>query len=135
MYSKFTKNIRTTETTHTQKAHLYGLIIVLKDKFTFRIKNYLAKRSAIFFKTIKNVYTLLTTNACLAPARPHALHNHVGKVMRDVGRSTDPVFTKRAFKESQMAINKKKVKQRCRIMLKLEEKMRWSFSPYTTFLN
>ncbi len=134
MYSKFTKNIRTTETTHTQKAHLYGLIIVLKDKFTFRIKNYLAKRSVIFFKTIK-IYILFNHKCSSCTARPHALHNHVRKVMHDVGRSTDPVFTKRAFKQSQMAINKKKVKQRCRIMLKLEEKMRWSFSPYTTFLN
>ncbi len=49
----------------------------------------------------------LNTNALLALARIHALNNHVGKVTCDVGGSTDPVFTKQACKESQMAFTKK----------------------------
>ncbi len=49
------------------------------------------------------------------------------------GGSTHPVFTKQSCKESQTAFTKKKVKQSCRKILKLEEKMRWSFSPYSTF--
>ncbi len=34
----------------------------------------------------------LTSNAHLALDQPRALRSHVGKVMHDVGRITDPVF-------------------------------------------
>ncbi len=46
-----------------------------------------------------------TTNA--RPAQPHALHSHIGKVTRDIGGTTDPVFTKQTCKESQMRLTKK----------------------------
>ncbi len=57
-------------------------------------------------KKKKKIY-ILTTNTRLVLARLHALHSHVGKVTRDVGGSTDPVFTKRTCKESQTPFTKK----------------------------
>ncbi len=48
----------------------------------------------------------------------------------EVQSTTDPVFTKQTCKENQMPFTKK-VKQQCWMIFKLEEKMRWSFSPYT----
>ncbi len=65
------------------------------------------------------MYLLLTTNARLAEARLHALHK---SRMRDVGRSK---------KKSPL---RKKINKNLMI-LKLEEKTRWSFLPYPTFLN
>ncbi len=38
--------------------------------------------------------------------RLHALRCHVGRFARNVGGSTDPVFTKRTCKESQMPFTK-----------------------------
>ncbi len=61
----------------------------------------------------KKILNLLTTNARLALARPHTFRNHIGKVTYDV-------YHKKVYK--------KKVKQRCWMILKLET-MRWSFSP------
>ncbi len=40
------------------------------------------------------------TDACLTLARLHPLRNHIVKVTRDVGRSTDPVFTTQTCKET-----------------------------------
>ncbi len=51
-----------------------------------------------FLKNIKQ-YILLTTNACLALVWPYAVCSHVGKVTRDIGGSTNPVFTKRMCKD------------------------------------
>ncbi len=59
-----------------------------------------------FKKKIKKCIYFLTTNAHLALARLHALRRHSGKATRDVGGSTDPVFTKRTCKESQMPFKK-----------------------------
>jgi len=57
-----------------------------------------------------------------------AMRNHVGKVTCDVGGSTEQVFTKRTCKDQVKCPLQKKVKQCCRTILKLEEKM--SFSPH-----
>ncbi len=44
----------------------------------------------------------------LHQVNPHALRSHIGKVTRDVGKSTDPVFIKWTCKESQIPFTKKK---------------------------
>ncbi len=56
--------------------------------------------------TTNNCYIFLTTNAHLPLSRLHPLRNHVVKVTRDIGGSTDPVFVKRRCKESQIPFTK-----------------------------
>ncbi len=68
----------------------------------------------------------LTTNARLALARPHEI-SYVGKVTREVGETKQTCKVKRPLQ--------KKVKQQRQMILKLKEKIRWHFSPYSTFLN